>query len=469
MRTYQDFMAATNKEKFIVETIREFKSSLFFNDALTSRRYYYGMNDILDRLQFFWASVRGEGSYLDGDLSLDRPVRQVDNFKANNTISNNFYKKIVMQEKSYLLANGVQLEEKFQGKIKKLDQKLQEVGENSLLDGTSFVYCYKDKKNRFKVQPFTGLEFIPLYDEKTSDLMAGIRFYQVDESKPMWVELYEVDGITEYSIIKDKVTLTQEKRAYSVIVEKDVLGTRIAGGKNWSELPIIEAKSDRAGKPRLSYSLKTKIDLYDIILSDFGNNLEDSQDVYWVLKNYGGQDMGEFLSDYKHYKTIKVDDEGSADAHTIDVPYQARETALNLLRGMIYDEAMAVDMTLLSGGSLTTTHIKASMNDLELKTDAFEQQMVEVVDDILEFYEEYLGNIGTEVDNDYQIDFIRRTLINDTETIDNILKCSTDLDLRTRLELNPLIDNRNIDKIIDAVELEGQDRFSVDKEIVEEV
>jgi hypothetical protein len=472
MITYQDFESATNKEKFIVDTIKSFTSSAFFNDALISRRYYAGDNDILERMQYFWASVKGSGSYMNGDLVDERAVRQVDTFKANNTISNNFYKKIIMQEKSYLLANGVGLDEMFQGKIKKLDYKIQKVGENSLLDGTSFVYAYKDEKNKFKINSWSGLEFIPLYDEKTGNLRAGIRFYNIDIDKPTWVELYEIDGITEYSIVKDKITLAQAKRDYTIIVGTDILGTKVIGGKNWSKLPIIEVKSDASGKPRLSNSIKSKVDLYDVVMSDFGNNLEDSRDVYWVLKNYGGQGMEDFLKDYKHYKTIKIDgdsSEGGSDAtpHTIEIPYQARKIALEKLRSDIYDEAMAVDITLLSGGSLTSTHIKASMNDLDLKTDAFEEQIAEAVDDILELYEEYVNGMGIEVDNEYQIKFIRRTLVNDTETIDNIVKSAMDLDLRTRLELNPLVDNKNINEIMLRLEEESQDRF--DKEVVEVV
>jgi len=75
--------------------------------------------------------------------------------------------------------------------------------------------------------------------------------------------------------------------------------------------------------------------------------------------------------------------------------------------------------------------------------------------------------MGIEVDNEYRIEFIRRTLVNDTETIDNIVKSAMDLDLRTRLELNPLVDNKKIDEIMLRLEEESQDRF--DKEVVEVV
>ena len=110
--------------------------------------------------------------------------------------------------------------------------------------------------------------------------------------------------------------------------------------------------------------MKQKIDLYDIVYSDFSNNFEDNEDIYWALKNYNGE-AGDFLSDLKQYKMINVDEDGDATPHTLEVPYQARETILNMLNKSIYSDAMGLDTSILAGGSLTNVAIKANMMDLE--------------------------------------------------------------------------------------------------------
>ena len=43
----------------------------------------------------------------------------------------------------------------------------------------------------------------PLYDEENGALRAGIRYWQVDETKPLRLTLYEEDGFTEYIKRKD--------------------------------------------------------------------------------------------------------------------------------------------------------------------------------------------------------------------------------------------------------------------------
>ena len=50
---------------------------------------------------------------------------------------------------------------------------------------------------------------------------------------------------------------------------------------------------------------------------------------------------------------INVDEDGDATPHTIEVPYQARETILNMLNKSIYSDAMGLDTSILAGGSLT--------------------------------------------------------------------------------------------------------------------
>ena len=209
----------------------------------------------------------------------------------------------------------------------------------------------------------------------------------------------------------------------------------------------------------MTAALKQKLDLWDIVMSDFGNNLEDSRDLYWVLTNYGGQDIGEFLAEYKQYKVIQTDSEGSAEAKTIEVPWQAREVLLNMLKKEIFQSAMALDTEELSGSNLTNVAIKSIMANLDLKTDDFEIQALNCLYDIIGLYLEYRGGNAEDV----EIELERRTIINDAEVVDLIYTMREDIDQRTALEKNPLITPKEVDEIMKRTE-EEKSLFELEQE-----
>lgn len=441
MKTYQDFLNADNKEKFILQTIAEYKASSAYNEMTTARQYYNGENThIMKRMKWFYNS---EG------------YKQNDAFIANNRVASEFFKKIVKQENSYLLSNGITLEKPIKEKLgRKFDTNLNRQGINALVEGVTYGYCFINN-GKFEVSNFNAREFIALLDERDGTIKAGIRFYRVDTNKPMYVELYELEGKTVYRENGNILEIEQEQTPYMSTVVKDALGTKVTGHK-LSKLPIVPLYGNDSKRTTLTPALKNKIDLWDIVLSDFGNNLEDANDVYWIIRNYQGQDIGEFLADWKQYKTIQVDDNGDARPETIEVPYQARQTALEILRKEIYSSAMALDTDILSGGSLTNVAIKVAMTDLDLKTDEFEWNVIDYVDNIISIASEMIKLEQVEQD----IKFIRRSITNDTEIVDNITTMRSEISHETYLELNPYIDD--VDKELERYKEELETYKPVD-------
>lgn len=442
MKTYQDFIESTNITEFIVDAILDFKSSFNYKRACEAQQYYKGENPyIMERLKWFHTEMG----------------KRVDNFKANNQVPSEFFGEIVKQENSYLFSNGVNFNDKGD-KIKEafstnFDTKIFNAGSYALIDGVSWV-CGIMKDNKMNISVFRGIEFIPLLDERCGNVKAGIRFWQLDETRPTWIELYEMDGYTEYKMIGGAVTKISEKKGYTTISKKNKFEVFSTECVEYPVLPIIPLYANDIQQSVLTTALKNKIDIYDMVMSDFANNLEDSNDVYWVLKNYPGQDIDTFLMDYKEYKTIRIDDGqfggGDARQETIDIPFQARKELLEILRKDIYNSAMALDMDSLTGSSLTTTAIKASMNKLDLKTDILETNALSMLNNLVQLYLDL-----TNQDIKYNIELVRRTLINDAEEIDMIYTFRQDIDLRTALELNPKIPNEKINEIIKAKEEEG--------------
>ena len=66
------------------------------------------------------------------------------------------------------------------------------------------------------------------------------------------------------------------------------------------------------------------MDLKDVVVSGFANDIEDIQQIIYILENYGGTDLNEFLSDLKRYKTVKTEsidgNSGGLPTLSIDIP-----------------------------------------------------------------------------------------------------------------------------------------------------
>lgn len=82
------------------------------------------------------------------------------------------------------------------------------------------------------------------------------------------------------------------------------------------------------------------IDVYDKVFSGFINDLEDVQELIFVLSGYGGTDLNGFLQDLKKYKVIKMDSDEGAGVSTlnIEIPIEARNSVLDATRKAIFEQ-----------------------------------------------------------------------------------------------------------------------------------
>ena len=116
---------------------------------------------------------------------------------------------------------------------------------------------------------------------------------------------------------------------------------------NFGRVPFIPFFNNNIATRDLD-AVKGLIDTYDKTFSGFVDDLEDIQEVILVLTNYGGQDMKQFLSDLKYYKSIQVDSAGDGDKSgvstlNIDIPVEARDKLLELTRKAIFDTGQGID------------------------------------------------------------------------------------------------------------------------------
>lgn len=440
MKTYEDLLEVGEDEKarqeFVLAAIIEHKRSDLYTEAHTAYEYYCRRNTTISQYQKLLYTMSGEAV--------------PDNFSANFKLSNGFYPIFVKQEVSHLLGNGVTFnddatKDRLGGDM--FDNQLVKAAKASIWGAVSFGFFNLDH-----VDVFTILEFVPLIGEEDGGLHAGIRFWQIDSTKPLRVTLYEQDGYTEYKWESDKCKVIKPKTKYVQIVQhSEVDGTEIIDGKNYDGFPVVPLWGNEERQSSL-IGLRSGIDCYDLIQSGFANDLDDASQIYWVIQNAGGMDdldLAHFIERMKTVKAAVMDQDGAhAEAHTIDVPYAARSTLLMELRNGLYRDAMALDTDRISAGSITATAIEAAYENLTLKCDDFETCVTNFIDGILKL-------AGIEDSPTYK----RSKIINMAEDTQMILQAAQFLDHETILKHLPFLNIDEVDKILDKVAQEEANRF----------
>lgn len=440
MLTYQDFLreATTdeNKINFIQKAINQHTNSDDYKKAVEAYEYYRQRNTAIMQYQKILYTVTG------------KPIEDV--FSANHKTTSNFFYKIITQMIQYSLGNGLIFEnenvkEKFTGDI---DLKIKKIFRYAAIEKIAFGFYNNGNLECFKVT-----EFVPLWDEEDGSLKAGIRFWQIDSSKPLRATLFELDGYTEY--IKEKsqpMRILKGKQKYIKYRQtSEIYGTEIFEGENYPTFPIIPAYcSDK--KQSMLEGIKEQIDAYDFIKSGFANDLDDATQIYWLLQNTGGMDdvdLAKFMQRLKTTKIANIDaDEGGAlTPYTVQVPYQSREVYLERLEKDIYDDAMALNVSGIQAGNITATQIKAAYEDINLRADAFEEQVLEFMQAVFE-----LAGVENE-----KITFNRSKVANTSEEIQTILSTGDLLPIEYKIKkiLALLGDIDHTEEVFDMLKAES--------------
>ena len=444
MKTYEDFLELTNEEdiqEFVREAINDHKTSKMYREAAVAYDYYRKRNVTITRYQKLLYTMSGEAV--------------PDNFSANYKFINAFFPIFVKQEAHHLLGEGVTFnEDATKDKLggDRFDSVLIKAGLAALWGGVSFGFFNMDHVDVFDI-----LEFVPLIGEEDGGIHAGIRFWQIADNKPLRATLYQEDGYTEYIWRDDKCFVLAEKRPYKQIVQvSEADGTEIIDGENYPSFPIVPLWGNDEHQTELT-GLREKIDGYDLIQSGLANDLDDMSQIYWVLENAGGMDdvdLARFIERLKTVKAATMEDDGArAEAHTVEVPYQARMTALADLRDSLYRDAMALDTDRISAGNVTATAIEASYENLTLKCDGFE-------DCIFDFINGLLNLIGV----DDAPTFKRSKIIIMNEDTQMILTAAQYLDDETILKHLPFLNIDEVDEILKRVDEEELDRMAAEEE-----
>lgn len=379
MKTYQDLLACGENEaermSFIIAAIEAHRSSDLYKTAVDAQLYYDGENPTISRYEKIIYDLQGRA--------------HKDMYTANHKIKSAFLKIAVLQENNYLLGNGVTFrsddtKKKLGTRRAPFDLQVSRAGEYALIGGASYGLWNLDHIDVFRVT-----EFVPLEDEENGALMAGIRFWHLDNDKPLRATLYEPDGYTEYIRRSgEEMLILREKRPYILkTVSTEIEGTKIYNGENYPGFPVVPLKNNEKCRSELCGRRNT-IDALDLARSNMVNNVDEGNLIYWVLTNCGGMDDLEDLKFIERLKTLHVshadgDAGAAATPHTIEAPFTGTQATIEMLKKALFEDFMAFDSAAVYAGNQTATAIKASYVPLDLKTDEFERQVTTFIGGIL--------------------------------------------------------------------------------------
>lgn len=174
----------------------------------------------------------------------------------------------------------------------------------------------------------------------------------------------------------------------------------------------------------------------------------DAGNTVLVLRNYDGQDLGEFRKNLATYRAIKVRSfegkDGGVDSLQIEVNAETYKTVLELLKKALIENLRSYDAKEERlGGSPNQMTIQSMYCDIDLDANAMETELQAAFEDLLWFVNTYLASIG---EGDYSgeeisVIFNRDILINESEAIDNCIKSIGIISDETIAAMHPWADD----------------------------
>ena len=388
-------------------------SSENYRKMLDGNRYYAGEHDILKRNR---TAIGDNGKLI-----------TVHNL-PNNKIINNQYKKLVKQKVNYIASKTPSIStdnEKYNELLNDLFDKgflktIKRIATDVYNNGIGWLFLYVDEEGNLKFKRINSVEVIPVWtDNDHTELKYAIRKYvnQVYRNgryeKETHIELYKDSGV-EYYILNDNKLNLVEKKAYLTVDNKPY---------NWQRIPLISFRADELEQPLLN-RVKSLQDGLNILMSDFMNNMqEDSRNTILVIKNYDGENLGEFRRNLATYGAVKVREEGEVSSLQVEVNAGNYDAIVKLLKQTIIENGAGFDSKADTlGNNPNQLNIRSMYSEIDLEANDFETEFQASFEDLLWFVANHLKNTGQGdfLGEKVEVVLNRDILVNESQAISDI-------------------------------------------------
>lgn len=224
-------------------------------------------------------------------------------------------------------------------------------------------------------------------------------------------------------------------------------------------IPFIRFRCNYDGVNELE-GIKERIDAYDETFSSFADDMEDLQQMIFILSGYGAEPPEDFLERLKRHKLVKLESgyapEGiqpALDTLDVEVPYDARKLLMDDSRRAIFEQSSGVDQTPEVLNYTSGEALKYRYALLELKASMTEDEFRSGFSILVK---EICRHLGEEIkDENIEQRWTRNKINNDTELVNNARLCLGFTSLRTALKTNPFVED--VDEEMAQIEKERMD------------
>lgn len=434
--------------------------------ARTGLAYYEGDHDIKNYKLYYYNS--------DGELVEDKT-------RSNIKISHPFFTELVDQEVQYMLSGKdgfiksdipeLQnlLNERF-NENEDFCSELYEVLTGAIAKGFEYMYLYKNVEDKLSFQCADGIGVIEVDPKDADDGEEHIIYWyvdKVDKGQKAIKRIQVWDKSQTFFYVSEKDGEIKFDESQKINPRPHVLYTKKEGGELFYEefgfIPFFRLDNCKKQFSGLK-SVKTLIDDYDLMSCGLSNNLQDASEYLVVVKGFQGDNLEELIQNVKTKKHIGVDGEngGGVDFKTVDVPYDARKTKLELDETNIYRFGMGFNSAQIGDGNITNVVIKSRYALLDLKCNKLEIRLKQFLRKILKVV---LENINEEFGTDYQqkdvyFKFEREVMTNaqDNATIEEIDARTEQTKINTMLNLAGTLDDETIvQNICEILDIDYED------------
>lgn len=403
----------------------------FLAKANIAMRYYLGNNDIMHRKP---------------KDKCDEPLRN-----ADNRIAFNFHGLLVDQKASYLFTAPPIFDTK--------DDTLNEIVAATLGDGyakkckdlcvdasnagVGWLHYWIDDKKGFSYAVVPSAQIYPVYSLRLEkELEAVLRTYRMVDGSGMEWQIYELWNDTECQAYRQRADIFQPYDIFTYVDFNGLAQPSNTFRHNLGAVPFIPFPNNNVYTSDLD-KIKGLVDSYDKTYSGFVDDLEDIQQVIFILTNYGGADLKQFLSDLKYYKAIQtesngVDDRSGVSTLTIEIPVEARDKLLDITRKAIFDMGQGIDPQQQGFDNTSGEAMKFLYSLLELKAGLMETEFRQGFGELVRAISRHYS--GKEPEQIIQT-WTRTSIRNDAELVDMCSKSVGVISNKTILKNHPFVEN----------------------------
>lgn len=432
------------------------------DEMLTADKYYSGKHDILTRQR----TALGPGGQL-------VPIENL----PNHRIVDNQYRLLVDKKANYALGkpftvsteNEAYSKELLKIFSKRFYKKFRSLGINAINQSKCWLHPYYNSSGELKFKVFKASEVFPIWEDSDHETLLGaIRIYPVKVYENGQVKIvtmaeeYTPEGVQRYKYNGRYFCEDGLRQAYLSVDEVPY---------NWGKTPLIEFRYTEDDAPLIRFTKELQ-DAINLITSNFVNNMdEDPRTTILILKNYDGENLGEFRRNLATYGVVKVRSmegmQGGVESLRIEVNASNYQAVLMQLKRALVENGRGFDAKEeRMDGDPNQMNIMSMYTDIDIDTNALEAEFQQGFEDLLWFINQHLMRIGKGdfSEDKVEIVFNRDIFVNESELIKNCMNSVGIISNETIVANHPwTVDLQRELKLLKQQENEEMEMFSYDK------